>query len=181
MRHLIKKPLNRFSTFIPPFHKRHIKTCLSLLFVIVFLLLSGCTNDRETQTPDISSPTTTPTPEQIIFPEFLNPTDQNFATEESALIIDFKPKIFTHSDNLFSLNISETWQTEESQYGARITDPQNDLAINVVIVNTGYTLSEESFKNFIDIQEENKSADFSEYMQIENHDLAKENSIPIDL
>ena len=179
MGHLIKKPPIMVSKFNPSLSKRVVKTCLCLLIVVVFISLSSCINGRETQIPDSPKPTTTPTQEQIIFPEFLNPTDQIFSTDESELKIAFEAVSFTHPDNLFSLEISENWQIEVSRYGAKITDPQNQLAITVTLVNTGYPLNEESFKNFIDIQEENASADFTEFVQIENHEIAKEKSILI--
>jgi len=179
MGNLIKNSLFKFSKSIASLSKRRVKTCLCLLIVIVFLLLSSCINERVTQTPDIVQPTTTPTQIQNIFPDFLNPTDQIFSTDEPELKIVFEPVIFTHPDNLFSLEISEDWQIEARRYGAKITDPNNDLAITVTIVNTGYTLNEESFKNFSNIQEENASADFTEFVQIENHEINKENSILI--
>lgn len=152
------------------------KTCLRVLFAIAVLSLVGCINGRVTQNPNTAQPTPTPTQEQIIFPDFLNPTDQFFPPDASELKIVFEPKVFTHPENIFSIDISKNWQVDADQYGAAITDPQNNLVMTVTVVNTGNVLDLESFENFIRIQEEKISTDFSEYILIDNHEIAKETS-----
>lgn len=164
------------------FHSKITSSNWKILKYFLFLLgifilwLTSCIDGDILADRNQVEPLPTLTPGQIVFPELVNPTNQINSPDETEKGQIYDPVLFTHSENLFTLNVSQDWTDESFTHGALFRNSKNDLVMVTEIINTGYVLDDESFENFIDIQEENGSIYGSDFILIANHKLSKENS-----
>jgi hypothetical protein len=152
---------------------RHHFSFTPLLIILVCFILAGCRTR-----PNLSTPTPTHTVEAI--PSTTAIPFRNLQSTEDLLApirpsatprppIHLKTRNYQHPDNLFTLLVPESWEINQDQNRASISDPQSRAVINIHSVNTGYPLDEESFQRFIDARESNVFSGYDSFFEINRH------------
>lgn len=114
-------------------------------------VVSTATVDQNSLPFGTSTPTVKPD-DQIEFP----------ASQQSYL--------YTHPDDLFSLQAPEGWDIHNSSYGAEFVDPQSGSQLMVGVVNTGYSLDGDAFTKLVESRETANARKFDRYIIIDRQD-----------
>jgi hypothetical protein len=98
-----------------------------------------------------------------IQPLSASPTPEHHTSSTLAQKITTTTEVYHHPDNLFNLFVPATWSRRESQSSVTFTDPYKETTLSVQIINTGYSLDQESFSRFVDIRESNIFSGYEGY------------------
>lgn len=87
--------------------------------------------------------------------------------------------IYHHPDDLYNLLVPETWSISQSQNSSAFTDPEGETTIYAQVINSGYTLDDDSLWRFIEARERNVFAIYDNYIEIDRQNDESKGSILI--
>lgn len=134
---------------------------------VLYILFVGCNPVY----PDFLSSQTTETPSTIrSTPTNAQPTSSLRPTQVD--LVDTptptqKPETrqYKHPDDIFELSFPMTWSVHSEGDLTRISNPSNEVSINVQIVNTIYKLNQESLTRTVDAREANVFGEYDSYLE----------------
>lgn len=146
----------------------------------MFLFLAGCKarSALPSSSPTLAEPTSTASSFQI--PETTDsPLPPIEPPGNSSEPLQIETKTYSHPDDLFVLQVPESWEAKQGEYGASFSDPQGKATLNVYAVNTGYPLDRKSFQKLADAWESNTYSDFDDFIEIFRQENATDHSLHI--
>jgi len=141
----------------------------SLIAAYILLFLIGCKSQSVfTETTGDPTSTSLPTEPTIQISVPLEIPTVNLTKEANpGPTASVETNRYTHPQGLFSLQAPKDWLVTQGDKDITFTTTEDDLVINIIALNTGYALDSESFKRFINIQEDKKALVVDSYIEID--------------
>jgi uncharacterized short protein YbdD (DUF466 family) len=162
-----------FSKYNPLYFIGGLGLCL---YILIFL--AGCSPVSIAQpSPTVQSTTAA---ESVETPEtlpLLVPNIEFSPITDPEQLGALKTSRYSDPQDLFSLPVPENWLIIQNHNSATLTDTQAKPAIRIDIVNTGYELNADSFTNFFENREMDRTSEFENYIEITHQQKASPNSI----
>lgn len=141
-----------------------------LFLAAVLLILNGCSfgsRPPNSNTDERASPKATVEQNSLPFGISTPTAKPDNQTEFPASLETY---LYTHPDDLFSLQAPEGWDVNHSSYDAEFVDPQSGTQLIVGVVNTGYSLDSESFTRLVESRETSNARKYDRFIVIDRQD-----------
>jgi hypothetical protein len=159
------------------FHPLYLICGLSLSFCILILIV-GCTSASIPQPTPSMQATTTAGPVEMVGLQASPEPDIHFSPiTDPEQLGQFKTSTYTDTKDMFSLPVPADWLVIQNHDIATFAAKQEEPAVHVDIVNTGYELDFDSFTRFFENREKDKASEFDNYVETSRQQVASPNSI----